>query len=92
MLAAYVTRDGKCEAVRMGQLDMLEMAANGAKILHLRCVEYARRQHVPVHVRSSFSDKPGTWSSMTKARSEASACRRAAGSRSSLTRLGLSRG
>ncbi len=41
--------------------EMLEMAANGAKILHLRCVEYARREHVAVHVRSSFSDKPGTW-------------------------------
>ena len=41
--------------------EMLEMAANGAKILHLRCVEYARREHVDVHVRSSFSDKPGTW-------------------------------
>jgi aspartate kinase len=41
--------------------EMLEMAANGAKILHLRCVEYARRQLVPVHVRSSFNDKPGTW-------------------------------
>ncbi|WOQ17554.1 aspartate kinase [Raineyella sp. W15-4] len=41
--------------------EMLEMAANGAKILHLRCVEYARREHVPVHVRSSFTDKPGTW-------------------------------
>ena len=41
--------------------EMLEMAANGAKILHLRCVEYARRENVPVHVRSSFSDRPGTW-------------------------------
>ncbi|MCI1749092.1 MAG: aspartate kinase [Acidipropionibacterium sp.] len=41
--------------------EMLEMAACGAKILHLRCVEYARREDVPVHVRSSFSDKPGTW-------------------------------
>ncbi len=41
--------------------EMLEMAASGAKILHLRCVEYARRESVPVHVRSSFSDKPGTW-------------------------------
>ena len=37
------------------------MAAQGAKILHLRCVEYARRENVPVHVRSSFSDRPGTW-------------------------------
>lgn len=41
--------------------EMLELAASGAKILHLRCVEYARRENVPVHVRSSFSDKPGTW-------------------------------
>ena len=37
------------------------MAACGAKILHLRCVEYARRENVPIHVRSSFSHKPGTW-------------------------------
>ena len=41
--------------------ETLEMAANGAKILHLRAVEYARRFGVPVHVRSSFSDKTGTW-------------------------------
>ncbi|WP_028708875.1 aspartate kinase [Propionicicella superfundia] len=41
--------------------EMLEMAACGAKILHLRCVEYARRENVPVHVRSSFSHRPGTW-------------------------------
>ena len=40
--------------------EMLEMAACGAKVLMLRCVEYARRYEVPVHVRSSFSGKPGT--------------------------------
>ena len=40
--------------------EMLEMAAAGAKVLMLRCVEYARRYHVPVHVRSSYSDKAGT--------------------------------
>ncbi len=40
--------------------EMLEMAACGAKVLMLRCVEYARRYNVPVHVRSSYSDKPGT--------------------------------
>ena len=40
---------------------MLELAASGAKILHLRCVEYARRYDMPVHVRSSFSQKEGTW-------------------------------
>ncbi|WP_129656725.1 aspartate kinase [Rothia halotolerans] len=41
--------------------EMLEMAANGAKILHLRCVEYARRFNLKLHVRSSFSDLEGTW-------------------------------
>ena len=45
----------------IGYEDMMEMAASGAKILHLRCVEYARRENVPVHVRSSFTDKQGTW-------------------------------
>ncbi len=40
--------------------EMLELAASGAKILHLRCVEYARRYDVPLVVRSSFSHKPGT--------------------------------
>jgi aspartate kinase len=41
--------------------EMLEMAASGAKVLHLRCVEYARRYNIPVHVRSSFSNRTGTW-------------------------------
>ncbi|MGZ4455274.1 MAG: aspartate kinase [Nocardioides sp.] len=41
--------------------EMLELAASGAKILHLRCVEYARRYNMPIHVRSSFSQKEGTW-------------------------------
>jgi aspartate kinase len=41
--------------------EMLEMAACGAKVLVLRCVEYARRYDVPIHVRSSFSDRVGTW-------------------------------
>jgi aspartate kinase len=40
--------------------EMLELAASGAKILHLRCVEYARRYGVALVVRSSFSSKPGT--------------------------------
>jgi len=40
--------------------EMLEMAACGAKILHLRCVEYARRYDIPIHVRSSFSKLEGT--------------------------------
>lgn len=41
--------------------EMLELAASGAKVLHLRCVEYARRFDLPIHVRSSFSNKEGTW-------------------------------
>jgi len=41
--------------------EMLEMAASGAKVLHLRCVEYARRFSLPIHVRSSFSGLEGTW-------------------------------
>jgi aspartate kinase len=40
--------------------EMLEMAAAGAKVLVLRCVEYARRYGVPIRVRSSYGDKPGT--------------------------------
>ncbi|GAB3110105.1 aspartate kinase [Janibacter alkaliphilus] len=46
---------------RISHEEMLEMAASGAKILHLRCVEYARRFDMPIHVRSSFSPKEGTW-------------------------------
>ena len=41
--------------------EMLELAAAGAKVLHLRCVEYARRFNLPIHVRSSFSPLEGTW-------------------------------
>lgn len=40
--------------------EMLEMAACGAKVLMLRCVEYGRRYSVPIHVRSSFSNLAGT--------------------------------
>ncbi|WP_034268443.1 aspartate kinase [Haloechinothrix halophila] len=40
--------------------EMLELAATGSKILHLRSVEYARRYGVPLRVRSSYSTKPGT--------------------------------
>ncbi|WP_062210099.1 aspartate kinase [Streptomyces sp. NBRC 109706] len=41
--------------------DMLELASSGSKVLLHRCVEYARRYNIPIHVRSSFSGKPGTW-------------------------------
>ncbi|GAA4987819.1 aspartate kinase [Kineococcus glutinatus] len=46
---------------RISSEEMLEMAANGAKILMLRCVEYARNYDLPIHVRSSFSQHEGTW-------------------------------
>ncbi|MFC4610651.1 aspartate kinase [Streptomyces maoxianensis] len=41
--------------------DMLELAASGSKVLLHRCVEYARRYNIPIHVRSSFSGNRGTW-------------------------------
>lgn len=41
--------------------EMMELAAAGAKVLHVRCVEYARRARIPIHVRSSFSNRTGTW-------------------------------
>ncbi len=46
---------------RVTNEEMLELAASGAKILMLRCVEYARRMGVRIHVRSSFSYREGTW-------------------------------
>jgi aspartate kinase len=46
---------------RISYEEMLEMAACGAKVLHLRAVEYARRHGLPIHVRSSFSQRDGTY-------------------------------
>jgi aspartate kinase len=46
---------------RIAYEEMLELAAAGAKVLGLRSVEYARRHGVRLHVRSSFTDEPGTW-------------------------------
>ena len=46
---------------RISAEEMLELAAGGSKILHLRCVEYARRYGIPLHVRSSWSKHPGTF-------------------------------
>ena len=45
---------------RVSYDEMLELAASGAKVLMLRCVEYGRRYSVPIHVRSSFSHHTGT--------------------------------
>ena len=41
--------------------EMLEFAASGAKVLHLRAVEFAKKHNVVLHVRSSFNDIEGTW-------------------------------
>ncbi len=41
--------------------EMLELASSGAKVLALRSVEFARNHGVMVHVRSTFTDRPGTW-------------------------------
>ena len=40
--------------------EMLEMASLGAKVLQIRSVEFAKKYDVPIHVRSSFNDHPGT--------------------------------
>jgi aspartate kinase len=40
--------------------EMLEMASLGSKVLQIRSVEFAKKYDVPIHVRSSFNDNPGT--------------------------------
>jgi aspartate kinase len=46
---------------RISYEEMLEMAASGSKVLMPRCVEYARRYGVLIHVRSSFTTRSGSW-------------------------------
>ena len=51
------------DAVKYGRIsydDMLLLARGGARVLHDRCVELARREHVMLEVCSAFSDAPGT--------------------------------
>ncbi|HVN84712.1 MAG TPA: aspartate kinase [Candidatus Binatia bacterium] len=52
---------GARKLARISFDEMLEMASLGAKVLQIRSVEFAKRYHVPLHVRSSFSDVDGTW-------------------------------
>lgn len=52
---------GARRVARISYDEMLELASLGAKVLQIRSVEFAKRYRVPVHVRSSFSDAPGTW-------------------------------
>jgi aspartate kinase len=46
---------------RISYEEMLELASLGAKVLQIRSVEMGMRYGVAIHVRSSFSDAPGTW-------------------------------
>ena len=60
----YTTDPNLCSSARkMNRIsydEMLEMASMGAKVLHIRSVEFAKKYKVPVRVRSTFSDAPGT--------------------------------
>ncbi|MDP7077729.1 MAG: aspartate kinase [Desulfobacterales bacterium] len=60
----YTTDPNICKKakklVKISYDEMLEMASLGAKILQIRSVEFAKKYSVPVHVRSSFSEKEGT--------------------------------
>jgi aspartate kinase len=61
----YTTDPNICPSARkinrISYEEMLELASLGAKVLQIRSVEVAMKYGVPVHVRSSFSDTPGTW-------------------------------
>jgi aspartate kinase len=46
---------------RISYDEMLELASLGAGVMHSRSIEFAKKYDVPIHVRSSFSDAPGTW-------------------------------
>ena len=61
----YTTDPNICPSARkIGRIsyeEMLELASLGAKVLQIRSVEIAMKYQVPLHVRTSFSDAPGTW-------------------------------
>ncbi len=46
---------------RISHDEMLELASLGAGVMHSRSIEFAKKYGMPIHVRSSFSDAPGTW-------------------------------
>jgi len=60
----YTTDPNICSKARklpkISYDEMLEMASLGAKVLQIRSVEFAKKYDVPIHVRSSFNDNPGT--------------------------------
>jgi aspartate kinase len=52
------------DARKIGRIsydEMLEMASQGAKVLQIRSVEFAKKYDVPLHVRSTFNENEGTW-------------------------------
>ncbi|MBM3709278.1 MAG: aspartate kinase [Actinobacteria bacterium] len=53
--------EGAKKIVKLCYDEMLELASSGAKVLHLRAVEFAKKHNVVLHVRSSFNDNEGTW-------------------------------
>jgi aspartate kinase len=61
----YTTDPNICpearKLLRISYDEMMEMASLGAKVLQIRSVEYAKKYNVPIHVRSSFHDRSGTW-------------------------------
>ncbi len=61
----YTTDPNVCPSAKkihkISYEEMLELASLGAKVLQIRSVEIAMKYGVPVHVRSSFNDAPGTW-------------------------------
>jgi len=60
----YTTDPNICSKARklskISYDEMLEMASLGAKVLQIRSVEFAKKYNVPIHVRSSFNNNPGT--------------------------------
>jgi len=60
----YTTDPNVCPSARkvdrISYEEMLELASLGAKVLQIRSVEIAMKYNVPIHVRSSFNDQPGT--------------------------------
>ena len=60
----YTTDPNVCSQARkidrVSYEEMLEMASMGAKVLQIRSVEFAKKYNVPVHVRSTFNNNPGT--------------------------------
>ncbi|MCK4377818.1 MAG: aspartate kinase [Deltaproteobacteria bacterium] len=60
----YTTDPNICHQVRklakISYDEMLELASQGAKVLQIRSVEFAKKYGIPLHVRASFSDDEGT--------------------------------